>query len=184
MALYFRRFGVTSQHRSMFDVSRCSNTRTRFFPLTDLTYTQTMLRGQTFRAPTRLDCDHEAFPTSPAPSSNSAAFAPTQAPQQNVHQAVLAPNSQHTAQSSSDEGVVSVAGGRTQNYCDWWREQRSEQSDLSLFNVRLIGDASSPQLFTSMAQNDLAYCRYACFWTALCRCPQQYTNLVQFFLKK
>ncbi len=127
----------------------------------------------------------EAFPASPAPSA--AAFAPTQHhqhPQQNVHQAVLAPNSQHTAQNSSDESVVPVAGGRTKDYCDWWREQRSEQSDLSLFNVRLIGDASSPQLFTSMAHNDLAYCRYACFWTALCRCLQQYTYLVQFFLKK
>ena len=86
-------------------------------------------------------------------------------PQQNVHQAVLAPNSQHTAQ-NSDESVVPVAGGRTKDYCDWWREKCSEQSDLSLFNVRLIGDASSPQLFTSMAHNDLAYCRYACFWTA------------------
>ncbi len=90
-------------------------------------------------------------------------------PQQNVHQAVLAPNSQHTAQ-NSDESVVPVAGGRTKDYYDWWREQCSEQSDLSLINVRLIGDASSPQLFTSMAHNDLAYCRYACFWTALCKC--------------
>ena len=124
----------------------------------------------------------EAFPASPAPSA--AAFAPTQHPKQNVHQAILAPNSQQTAQNSSDESVVPVAGGRTKDYCDWWREQLLEQSDLSLFNVRLVGDASSPQLFTSMAHNDLTYCRHAFFWTALCRCLQQYTNLVQSFLKK
>lgn len=78
----------------------------------------------------------EAFPAFPAPSA--AAFAHTQHPQQNVHQAVLAQNCQHTAQISSDESVVPVAG-RTKDYCDWWREQVLEQSDLSLFNVRLIG---------------------------------------------
>ncbi len=110
----------------------------------------------------------EAFPASPA--SSAAAFAPVQHPQQNVHQAMLAPNSQHTAQDSSDENVIPVAGGRTKDCCDWWREQALEQSDLSLFNVRLVGDASSPQLFTSMAHNDLAYCRYACFWISLCSC--------------
>lgn len=110
----------------------------------------------------------EAFPASAA--SSAAAFAPMQHPQQNVHQAMLAPNSQHTAQDSSDENVVPVVGGRTKEYCDWWHEQALEQSDLSLFIVRLVGDASSPQLFTSMAHNDLAYCRYACFWFTLCSC--------------
>lgn len=98
----------------------------------------------------------EAFQVSPPPSG--AAFAPTQLPQQNVHQAMLAPNNQRTEQNSSGESVVPVAGGRTKDYCDWWREHCLEQSNLSLFNVRLIGDASSPQLFTSMAHNDLAYC--------------------------
>ena len=107
----------------------------------------------------------EAFQVSPPPSG--AAFAPTQLPQQNVHQAMLAPNNQRTEQNSSGESVVPVAGGRTKDYCDWWREHCLEQSNLSLFNVRLIGDASSPQLFTSMAHNDLAYCRYACFLIAL-----------------
>ncbi len=101
----------------------------------------------------------EALSTSPTPSA--AGFASTQHPQQNVHQAMLIPTSQHTAQTWSDESVVPVAGGRSKDYCEWWREQVVEQSNLSLFNVRLIGDASNPQLFTPMAHNDLAYCRYA-----------------------
>ena len=119
----------------------------------------------------------EASQASPAPSA--AAFAPTQHIHQNVHQALLAPNSQDTAQNSSDESVVPVAGGRTKDYCDWWREQCLEQSNLSLFTVRLIGDASSPQLFTLMAHIDLAYCRYACFLTSRCKCLQQCTTLAE-----
>ncbi len=124
----------------------------------------------------------EASPASPAPSA--AAFAATQHTHQSVHQAMLAPNSQYSAQNSSDDSVVPVAGSRNKDYCDWWREQCLEQSNLSLFNVRLIGDASSPQLFTSMAHNDLAYCRYACFLTAWFTCPQQYTCLALCFSKK
>ncbi|KAL0033575.1 hypothetical protein WJX79_004573 [Trebouxia sp. C0005] len=105
----------------------------------------------------RLTAIHcEALPASSRPSA--AAFASTQQPQQNVHQAMLVSSSEHTPQNSSNESVVPVAGGRTKEYCDWWCEQVLEQSDLSLFNVRLIGDAGSPQLFTSMARNDLAYC--------------------------
>ena len=123
-------------------------------------------------APIRLTTTQgEAFPA----CSSAAGFAPTQHPQQHVHQDMLAPNGQNTAQNFS-ESVVPVAGGRTKDYCDWWRKQRPEQSDLSLLTVRLIGDASSPQLFTSMAHNDLAYCRYACVLTAWCRCVQQYAK--------
>lgn len=125
----------------------------------------------------RLTAIHcEALPASSRPSA--AAFASTQQPQQNVHQAMLVSSSEHTPQNSSNESVVPVAGGRTKEYCDWWCEQVLEQSDLSLFNVRLIGDAGSPQLFTSMARNDLAYCRCACAWIALCSCPQQHTSSI------
>lgn len=103
----------------------------------------------------------EAVPASLAPGA--AALAQTE---QNMHQTMLAPHKQDSAR---DASTVPVAGGRTKDYCDWWREQVLEQNDLSLFNVRLVGDASSPQLFTSMAHIDLAYCRYACFWKDLVR---------------
>jgi len=106
----------------------------------------------------------EAVPPSSAPCA--VAFAYTE-PQQNVHQTMLAPHDQDSARHLSDASTVPVAGGRTKDYCDWWREQVLEQNDLSLFNVRLVGDASSPQLFTTMAHNDLAYCRYACSWNHL-----------------
>ncbi len=104
---------------------------------------------------------HEAVPTSSEPGA--AALAQTEL-HQNVHQTMLAPHNQDSAR---DASAVPVAGHRTQDYCDWWREQVSEQNDLSLFNVRLVGDASSPQLFSSMAHIDLAYCRYACCWKDL-----------------
>lgn len=55
-----------------------------------------------------------------------------------------------------------VAEGRTKQYCDWWRDHCAGQDSLGVFSVRLIGDASSPQLFTSIAHNDLAYSRHAC----------------------
>ena len=110
-----------------------------------------------------------AFPASPS----AAAFVTTQHVQKNVHQAIIAPNSQHTVQDSSDESIVPVPGGWTKDCGDWWREQCLEQSNFSLFNIHLVGDASSPQVFTSMAHNDLAYCWYACCLTAWCRCLQQ-----------
>lgn len=62
-----------------------------------------------------------------------------------------------------------VAGRGTKDYHDWWREQVVEQERLGLFTVRLIGDASSPQLFTPMAPTDLAYCRCACYFVP-CGC--------------
>lgn len=92
---------------------------------------------------------HEAVPASSAPGA--AALAQTEL-QQNVHQIMLAPHKQGSAR---DASAVPVAGGRTKDYSEWWREQVLEQNDLSLFNVRLVGDASSPQLFTSMAHIDL-----------------------------
>ena len=60
------------------------------------------------------------------------------------------------------EVIMPLAGGCSKDYSDWWRAQAAVQNDSSLFSVRLIGDASSPQCFTSMAPNDLAYCRHAC----------------------
>lgn len=117
----------------------------------------------------------EAVLASPAPGA--VAFAQTE-PQQNVHQTMLAPHNQDSARNLPEESAVPVAGGRTKDYCDWWREQVLEQNDLSLFNVRLVGDASRPQLFTSMAHNDLAYCRYACFWNDLVGRLQSHNTLV------
>ncbi|KAL3159323.1 hypothetical protein ABBQ32_011275 [Trebouxia sp. C0010 RCD-2024] len=55
----------------------------------------------------------------------------------------------------SDEVLLPVADGRTTRYCDWWHEQAVEQDNHILFSVRLIGDASSPQLYTLMAHTDL-----------------------------
>lgn len=53
-----------------------------------------------------------------------------------------------------------LEGGRTQHYCDWWRDQL--QHDRNLFNAQLIGDAEDPKSVTPMAYNDLAYCRHVC----------------------
>lgn len=68
----------------------------------------------------------------------------------------------------SDEVLMPIADGRTKRYCDWWHEQAVEQDNHILFSVRLIGDASCPQLYTLVAHNDLAYCRYAV--AHLCGC--------------
>ena len=59
----------------------------------------------------------------------------------------------------STEVMMPIAGRGTKDYGDWWRDQFIGQDDLSVFSVRLLGNASSPQLFTPMAHNDLAYCR-------------------------
>ena len=86
---------------------------------------------------------------------------PTHDPDQHVHKPMLAVRAgQHDSESYA-ELIVPITGGRSQEYCDWWCEQVLGQDNHSLFSVRLIGDASSPQLYTLMAHNDLAYCRYA-----------------------
>lgn len=56
------------------------------------------------------------------------------------------------------EGSLKPTVFPDKDYHDWWREQVVEQESLGLFTVRLIGDASNPQLFTPMAPTDLAYC--------------------------
>ena len=82
---------------------------------------------------------------------------------QHVHQQMLAvnqPDSLGRSEGFYKEVMMPIAGGRNQDYCHWWHDQTARQDTLSLFSVRLIGDAGSPQLFTLMAY--LAYCRYAC----------------------
>ena len=103
-------------------------------------------------------------------------------PHQNVHQPRLAVDTkdgQQLDQRFSQKILLRVAGRGTQDYCEWWRTQET----FGLFDVRLIGDASSPQLFTPIAQNDLAYCRCAslCDWLfqlhALNRCTTKRSDL-------
>lgn len=65
----------------------------------------------------------------------------------------------------SEETMMPVADGRNREYCEWWRAHCTGRDKLGVFSVRLIGDASSPELFTSIAHNDLAYSRYACRYT-------------------
>ena len=94
---------------------------------------------------------------------------PTDIPQQYEHQPMLAVDTDDDQQIDEwleRKVVLPIAGRGTKDYCEWWREQVAGQSSIGLFGVRLIGDASSPQLFTSMSQNDLAYCRCA----PLCVC--------------
>lgn len=72
-------------------------------------------------------------------------------------------NQQHSEDSRVlEETVVPVADGRSKEYCDWWRDHSTGRDNLGGLGVRLIGDASSPELFTSMAHNDLAYSRCSC----------------------
>ena len=79
-------------------------------------------------------------------------------PHQHVHQQMLVVV--QPADSEHNEGLVQevmmpVAGGRDQDYCDWWHEAAGHDHDkLSLLNVRLLGDASSPHLCTHIAYND------------------------------
>lgn len=80
---------------------------------------------------------------------------------QNVHQPILSTDGDRNQQQRkgwSTEVTVPIAEGRTQAYCDWWRKEAGRDG-LSLFCVRLIGDASSPEAFTAMAHTDLAYFR-------------------------
>ena len=85
----------------------------------------------------------------------------TNEPCQDVHKPMLAVRVDQHRSESFKEIMMPITGGRTQEYCDWWCEQVLGQDNHSLFSVRLIGDASSPQLYTLMAHNDLAFCRYA-----------------------
>ena len=84
-------------------------------------------------------------------------------PHQNVHQPLLVLGAVHQSDSEGllSETVLPIACRGTRDYCDWWRDQVLRQDNLGLFNARLVGDASSPELFTPMALVDLAYCRYA-----------------------
>ena len=56
--------------------------------------------------------------------------------------------------------MCSVASGWTTHYCSWWHEQAPQNSKHTLFPAQLIGDASTPQLYTPMSVGDLAFCRY------------------------
>lgn len=97
-------------------------------------------------------------------NSPGGASTPTDSPPQNVHRPLLADNAENDRDSDhwSEEFTLPILDGRTKAYGDWWREQIVGRENHSLFSVHLVGDASSPQLFTLMAQNDLAYFRYAC----------------------
>ena len=70
---------------------------------------------------------------------------------QDVHQPLLTlnlSNKQHHIEHLTEEVVMPVAGRGNQHYCDWWRDQFIGHNNLQTFSVRLVGDASSPELFT------------------------------------
>lgn len=85
--------------------------------------------------------------------------------QQHVHQPILTndapPEDQQgegiLGQQTATQVVMHIAGRGSLDYCDWWRNQAVGPDSASLFDVKLIGDASSPQLFTSLAHNDVLY---------------------------
>ena len=62
--------------------------------------------------------------------------------------------------------TVPVESGWTERYYCWWQEHLQAQHASKLFSVRLVGDETSPEQFTSLALNDLAHCRHVC----LCNC--------------
>lgn len=97
------------------------------------------------------------------------ASATLRAPLQNRHRLTMMLVA-HRSTSTCVETTVSVAGGRGNEYCDWWRDQSQDPNNRSLFNIHLIGNASSPQQFTPITQVDLAYCRCACCF--ICRSTQ------------
>lgn len=94
-------------------------------------------------------------------------------PRQNLHQPLLTSDATSVDQDEgmskpqSQEVVMRIAGRGSLDYCDWWRDKAVGPDSASLFNVQLVGNASSPQLFTPIAHSDLAYCRYACCSTLL-----------------
>lgn len=47
---------------------------------------------------------------------------------------------------TKDATVLRIVGRGITECCDWWRDQVAGQDGLGLFDVRLIGDASIPQL--------------------------------------
>ena len=52
--------------------------------------------------------------------------------------------------------TLQLKNGRTKEYCEWWQVN---QADLSLFRVRLIGNASEPERYTALACSDLGFFR-------------------------
>lgn len=60
--------------------------------------------------------------------------------------------------SALPEEMCSVASGWTTHYCSWWHKQAPQNSKHTLFPAQLIGDASTPHLYTPMSLGDLAFC--------------------------
>ena len=78
---------------------------------------------------------------------------------QSVHTPVLAKCDQKKLSCALPETVVPVSSGWTESYFNWWEDQVVHHPGAAWFAVRLIGDASTPDKFTPMALNDLAFCR-------------------------
>ena len=91
-------------------------------------------------------------------------------PQQNRHRPTITSVAHRGTSTSIDNTTMPVAGGRGNEYCEWWRDQSQDPNNRSLFNIQLIGDASNPHQFTPITQVDLAYCRCACCF--ICRITQ------------
>ena len=80
-------------------------------------------------------------------------------PAQSVHVPILTVQDTVSPSRQLEQQVVDLTtDGRSTEYLDWWREN---QTDATLFGVRLVGDASQPENYTAMAVSDLAFIRFA-----------------------
>ena len=79
--------------------------------------------------------------------------------------------------SALPEEICSIASGWTVHYCSWWHEQAPQSSKHTLFPAQLVGDASTPDLYTPMSLGDLAFCRYFLLHNKL----HQKKQLITFF---
>ena len=79
---------------------------------------------------------------------------------QHEHVPLLAACDQARLCSALKEATVPVLSGWTPAYLRWWQEQVRSQQTPGFFAVMLIGDASSPGLFSSLGLDHLTLSRY------------------------
>ncbi len=74
---------------------------------------------------------------------------------QNKHHRILRLQPPHTPQ------VRRVENGRSKKYYSWWRKQQQNHTELSQSSLKLVGDPTQPEHFTTVCLSDLSFCRYA-----------------------
>ena len=111
------------------------------------------------------ECVPESFrnarhKTDTGPVDSPRSFSPASAvvTQQSIHVPLLFDVAGASNQANQVLETYILECGRGEKYHNWWLEH---QCDSCLFNVRLVGDASTPHKHTSMSHVDLAF---ACSW--------------------